>query len=232
MPFFEKYKLDFVVYNQFLKEIHSYKPDKQPYKYQVLKIMIKDFHVYELNENLLSLKKINITENIKVSNKYYINENEESTFNKFQFILYNGIKDIVHYIKLFSNQRKLFNDISGKINSVIRLKFISNNDINDLLIELVNNKYVPKVFYNNYVYKLDLKIEHLLITVESVDISTQSEPLISINSIEEHDQFLSIDKKFKNNFIKNDYISVHHESVIKIEDTYKISSISENLTNI
>ena len=135
-------------------------------------------------------------------------------------------------MKSFSNQRKLFTAISGKINSIIKIKFISNDDINDLLIELVNNKYIPKVYYNNYVYKLDLKIEHLLITVESVDISTQSEPLISINSIEEHDQFLSIDKKFKNNFIKNDYISVHHESVIKIEDTYKISSISENLTNI
>jgi len=231
MPFFEKYKLGFVVYNQFMKEIHSYKSDKQPYKYQVLKIMIKDTHVYELNENLLSLKKLNISENIKISNKYYINENEESTVNKFKFILSNGINDIIHYIKLFSNQRKLFNDISAKINSIIRLKFISNNDINDLLIELVNNKYNPKVFYNNYVYKLDLKIEHLLITVESVDISTQSEPLITINSIEEHDQFLSIDKKFKSNFIKNDYLSTHHESVIKIEDNYKISAISGHLTN-
>ena len=94
--------------------------------------MIKDFHVYELNENLLSLKTLNITENIKVSNKFYINENEESSVNKFKFILYNGITDIIHYIKLFSNQRKLFTDISGKKNSVIRLKFISNNDINPL----------------------------------------------------------------------------------------------------
>ena len=66
---------------------------------------------------------------------------------------------------------------------------------------------------------------------ESVDITTQSEPLISINSIEEHDQFLSIDKKFKNNFIKNEHLSVHHESVINIEDTYKISAISGHLTN-
>ncbi len=56
--------------------------------------MIKDSHVYELNENLLSLKKLNISENIKVSNKYYINENEESTVNKFKFILTNGIQDI------------------------------------------------------------------------------------------------------------------------------------------
>jgi hypothetical protein len=47
IPFFEKYKLGFVVYNQFMKEIHSYKPEKQPY-------------VYELNENLLSLKKLNM----------------------------------------------------------------------------------------------------------------------------------------------------------------------------
>ncbi len=48
--------------------------------------------------------------------------------------------------------------------------FISNNDINDLLIEIVNDKYIPKVFYNNYVYKIDLKIDHLLISIESVDV--------------------------------------------------------------
>ena len=159
MPFFEKYKLGFVVYNQFMKEIHSYKAEKQPYKYQVLKIMIKDSHVYELNENLLSLKKLNISENIKVSNKYYINENEESTVNRFKFILSNGIQDIIHYMKIFSNQRKLFTAISGKINSIIKIKFISNDDINDLLIELVNNKYIPKyiiiTMYINLTKKLN-----------------------------------------------------------------------------
>jgi hypothetical protein len=140
----------------------------------------------------LSLKKLNISENIKVSNKYYINENEESTVNKFKFILSNGIQDIIDYMKVFSNQRKVFTSISGnKINSIIKIKFISNDDINDLLIELVNNKYIPKVYYNNYVYKLDLKIEHLLITIESVDITTQLEPLISINSSRSMSLFLS-----------------------------------------
>ena len=72
---------------------------------------------------------------------------------------------------------------------MIKILFISNDDINDLLIEIVNNKYVPKVFYNNYVYKIDLKIDHLFISIESVDVSTQSEPSININSIDEHDKF-------------------------------------------
>ena len=232
MPFFEKYKLGFIVYNQYMKEVHEYKPDKKPTNYQVLKILIKDSHVYELNDKLLSLKKINISENIKVSNKYYINDNEETTVNKFKFILSNGLKDIINYVKTFNNRRNLFNEISkSNISSVIKLLFISNDDINDLLIEIVNNKYLPKVFYNNYVYKIDLKIDHLLISIESVDISTQSEPSININSIQEHDNFLSIDKTFKNNFIKNEYLSIHHESVINIEDIYKINAISGHLYN-
>jgi hypothetical protein len=109
--------------------------------------------------------------------------------------------------------------------------FISNDDINDLLIEIVNNKYIPKVFYNNYVYKIDLKIDHLLISIESVDISTQSEPSINMNCVEEHDQLLRIDKSFKSNFIKNEYLSVHHESTIDIEDKYKINAISGHLYN-
>lgn len=232
MPFFENYKLGFVVYNQYMKEVHTYKPEKLPTKYQVLKILIKDSHVYELNDRLLSLKKINISENIKVSNKYYINDNEESTVNKFKFILSNGLKDIISYVKTFNNRRNLFNKISkDKLNSVIKILFISNDDINDLLIEIVNNKYVPKVFYNNYVYKIDLKIDHLFISIESVDVSTQSEPSININSIDEHDKFLSIDKSFKSNFIKNDYLSIHHESVINIEDKYKLNAISGHLYN-
>jgi hypothetical protein len=85
--------------------------------------MIKDSHVYELNENLLSLKKLNISENIKVSNKYYINENEETTVNKFKFILSNGIQDIIHYMKVFSNQRKLFTSISGNKIIILRLNY-------------------------------------------------------------------------------------------------------------
>ena len=175
MPFFEKYKLGFVVYNQYMKEVHIYKPEKLPTKYQVLKILIKDSHVYELNDRLLSLKKINISENIKISKKYYINDHEESTVNKFKFILSNGLKDIINYVKIFNNRRNFLNDISkNKINSVIKILFISNDDINDLLIEIVNNKYVPKVFYNNYIYKIDLKIDHLFISIESIDISTQS----------------------------------------------------------
>jgi hypothetical protein len=193
MPFFEKYKLGFVVYNQYMKEVHEYKPDKKPTNYQVLKILIKDSHVFELTDKLLSLKKINISENIKVSNKYYINDNEESTVNKFKFILSNGLKDIISYVKTFNNRKSVFNEISkDKINSVIKLLFISNDDINDLLIEIVNNKYIPKVFYNNYVYKIDLKFDNLFISIESIDISTQSEPCININSIEEHDIFLKV----------------------------------------
>ena len=231
MPFFEKYKLGFIVYNQFMKEIHTFKPEKQPEKYQILRILVKDNHVYELTDKLLSLKQINISENIKVSNKYYINEHEDTTINKFKFLITNGIKDIIHYIKLFKTKRQLFTEIqkSDKFNNLIKLKFISNDDLNDLLIEIVNNKYVPKVFYNNYVYKIELKIEFLFISIESVDISTQNEPLITINSIEEYEQFIDIDKKFKSNFIKNDYLSVHHESVIKIEDVYKINAISGHL---
>ena len=56
-------------------------------------------------------------------------------------------------------------------------------------------------FYNNYVYKIDLKIDHLFISIESIDISTQSEPSINMNCVEEHNKFLSIDKSFKSNFI-------------------------------
>ena len=72
-------------------------------------------------------------------------------------MLQNGLKDIINYVKIFNNNRNLFNCISkDKINSVIKILFISNDDINDLLIEIVKNKYVPKVFYNNYIYKIDL----------------------------------------------------------------------------
>ena len=228
MPFFEKYKLGFYVYNQFMKEVHTYKPDKKPRNYQVLRILIKDTHVYELSDNLTSLEQINIGENIQVSNKYYINNKEDSTVNKFKF-LFNGINELIHYIKIFCVQRKLINELvkeGNKIKSIIEIKFISNDNLDLLLIELVNSKYIPKVFFNNYIYKIQIKIEHIYVTIETVDTSTQNESLISINSIQEYEQFLKIDKTFKDNFIKNDYLSVHHESVLKIEDEFKINAIN------
>ena len=69
----------------------------------------------------------------------------------------------------------------------------------------------------------------MFINIESVDISTQLEPSINMNCVEEHNKFLSIDKSFKSNFIKNEYLSVHHESVINIEDTYKIKMLFADL---
>ena len=232
MPFFEKYKLGFVVYDCFMKLIHKYEPDKKPNDYMVLRIMVKDNHVYQLNNDLKSLEQIDSIEKSFISNKYHISNKEQQTTNNFKYIV-KDLKDILNLTKYHNNFKNLMNDlVNSKIKNQIYIKCIYNNPLNDILIDLVcNHKYVPKVFFNNYVYKLNLKIDYINITIETVDINTQDEPIIEINNIEEYEQLLKVDKEFKENFIKSEYLSTHHESVLEIENEYKIIPISGHIIN-
>ena len=62
LKFFEKYKYELEVYDCFMNKIFSYNPNVS-YRVKTLKIMIKDEHIYELNDNIPSLSHKMITMN-------------------------------------------------------------------------------------------------------------------------------------------------------------------------
>lgn len=228
MPFFEKFKLGLVVYDAFMKEVHKFEPDKKPKRYMVLKVMIKDNHIYRLNKNLKSLEQIDPLEKVIISNKFKLTNNEKVKYNNFIHIT-NDLNEMMKIAKFHNNFRNVITEINKgvKISNPIYLKFISDKQLNDILVDLVcNHKYVPKVFFNNYVYKLCLQIDFVYILIETSDITTQDEALTVFNNVEEYNLYHNENNKFNNNFLKQEYLSTHHEEVLKIEDEYKINPIT------
>ena len=56
MPFFEKYNLQLRVYDEYMKLIFKYDPVKRDHNNKALYCMVKEDHVYTLNNNLKELQ--------------------------------------------------------------------------------------------------------------------------------------------------------------------------------
>jgi hypothetical protein len=74
--FFEKYKLGFFVYDMYMNLIFKYEPENPNNTkcYSALRVMCKDDHIYELNNNMKTLQqKVEVENfNIHVGDKYSI----------------------------------------------------------------------------------------------------------------------------------------------------------------
>jgi hypothetical protein len=225
LPFFEKFKLGLFVYDQYQKLIYRYEPELlNKNNYQALRVIAKDEHLYEINENVKSLQQTverdeEEIDNLYVNDKFYINtETEEVVNEKLHSIKNNDIEEITKYVKLYATEDKK----KEKIN--LRLITHYNNDLSTMLIEMFSNGYTPNVYFRSYVYRITLQFDNIFVSVENPDISTQSEHIIQINNTEEYKEFQLANAKLIKDIIKDEYLSTYHESVIDIEDKYTIAS--------
>ena len=217
--FFEKYKLGLFVYDMYMNLIFKFEPENpaNTKSYTVLRVMCKDSHIYELNNDIKTLQQKVSMENhdICVGDKYTINNFDDS--DEYNIHMIDNMADIVELIKTYDQADK---------KKLIKLKLITNADISELLIEIFSNGYIPKVFYNQYIYKINFQLENIFATIETNDISTQNEPMVIIENVEEYKEFKKADNKFYEAIVKPDLISTYHETVLTIESEYKIIPIS------
>ena len=215
MPFFNQFKFGFIVYDSFMNVVHKIESEN---KSMVLRILIKDDHVYELNKNISKLEQLNEVEGLEdiyLSNKLQICKEPKEVETKIHIV--ESLQQVYKYIVQYKNTDK----------TSINLKCIYNDNVENVLIELVNKyKIVPKVYFNNSIYKVSFEIEYINISIENADISTQSEPFFKIDSVELYNTFHSASDDFNKNFLNPDYISNYHPSVMDIDEVYKITPIT------
>ena len=217
LPFFERYRLGLFVYSQYMKLIFKYEPEIKNNRYAVLRIIIKDDHIYELNKNLKSLEQmVDVSDDVRpelhVNDKYNIMDFSEDEI-KIHFI--DNVDDILNTVKLYKDEK-----------DKIRLKLITNTVIQDIVLQLINKGYTPKPYFNdNNMYKVNIEVGHLFISVENADITSQSEVLLTVSNIEEYKKFQEVNNKFYGEIIKSEYLSYNHDSVLEIENKYKINPI-------
>lgn len=216
LKFFEKYRYGLDVYDCFMNKIFSYKPNVSYYP-KTLKIMIKDEHIYELNDNIPSLSHIDTEESdelkeIIVSKYYHVQKFDEEDDNNKLF-----------YVESYDEIFKILNEL--EVTEFTKVKFIYNNSLTDLFIKLYNDGHIPKIFYDHEIYIMSFKpCENLYVSIEYPS-TNMDDSAVAVEHINEYKMYQNAFKKCYTQIIKNEYVSDHHESVIKVEDTYSINPI-------
>jgi hypothetical protein len=214
--FFSKFNfLGLVVYDCYNRLIFEHKPTSNNTNRCVLRIMYKDKHVYELNDNLKSLEqKIDYSDDerdtIIVSNKYNIMKAIEEKLELFTDS-YNGIVNAIKKHSLDENLKQL--------------QIMTSCDINNILFDLIDSGYTPKVFFSSQLYKLCLKIENLYIQIIPNHNEQEKGQYVEFVNIDEYKKYTSEFNKFYDEIIKTEYISDSHESILIIDETYPIKPV-------
>lgn len=181
----------------------------------VLRLILYDNHVFELNDNLKSLEQ-------KVN--YEDDERKDLTVSD----KYNIMKPVENVIEVFCQDfEAIFKTIKENANAEesIQLKIITCYDINNLLFKLLESGYIPKVSFSTHLYRISLCIDKLKIQILPADNNPDLGQLVSYSNLEEYQAYNNAYEKFYTSIIRKEYLSDSHTSVIEIEDTYKIKPI-------
>ena len=222
LPFFEKYGLGFFIYDIYLNLLYKYEPEVKSSKYQTLRLIAKDNHLFEINDNVKSLQQIVVyneeevreINSLEVSGKYRISKDDDAnTEDEFKIHKIKNLEDITEIIKQYINKEK----------KQVKIKLLTNDTSLILFDMMEKGGFTPTIYYSSDVYKLSFQLDYFYICVEKFDINFPDEPDVIFDTVEKYNQYHKASNEFNKILINNDYISEYHPSTIDIEDTYKIA---------
>lgn len=221
--FFKRFSFTGIrAYDVYMNLIYSHEPTDLTHSL-ILKVMYKDKHVYELNDNLKSLEqKVNMEDDerkqLTVSDKYNIlgeDKKEEKDDNIRE-------KDIY-----CDNFDYLFTEIKSGCTdeNLEKLKIIYADDLIPVLFKFIETGYSPKVAFAGHIYRISLQIGKLNIVLLPANNDPNKGQLINYDSLEEYNKYTKTFDNFYNNIVKKEYLSDINPSVMEIEDHYTIKPI-------
>lgn len=180
-----------------------------------LRVMCKDNHVYQFNDNLKSLEqKVDYSDDerssIIVTNKYNVMKPIEEKLE----IFCTSMKDILKAIKL-----------SSQVETLKLLQIITNCDINNILFDSIDGGYTPKVYFDTHLYKISLKLGDLIIQIIPNHNEMDKGQFVEFANLKEYQIYHIEYNKFYDSVIKAEYLSDSHESVLEIDSTYPIKPV-------
>jgi len=221
LPFFEKYGLGFFIYDIYLNLLYKYEPEVKSSKYQTLRLIAKDNHLFEINDNVKSLQQIIVyneeevreIDSLEVSSKYSISkDDDDNQEDEYKIHKINKLEDITEIIKQYINKEK----------KQVKIKLLTNDTSTILFDMMEKGGFTPSIYYNSDVYKLSFQLDYFTISVEKFDINFPDEPDVSFDSVDMYNRYHKASNEFNKILINNDYISEYHPTTIDIEDKYKI----------
>jgi hypothetical protein len=221
--FFKRFKFaGLYIYTSYMELLVKHEPEDSK-DVNVLKLLVVNNHLYEMNDNLDSLRgyeghKVDTKDKplIKVSDKYKIIEKRPTEEVKELFC--NDYKTMLKKIKKYSEKE-----------NIKAIKIMTSLTLSDVLVDLVNNGYIPKVNFHNFVYKITfyIQIEKVSksVSIECCDNNPVYGNLISFDNLEDYKAYISVYEETYEKLIKKDFISDSNEETRRIDDYYKITPV-------
>ena len=224
--FFEKFKFSLFVYSPMMSLLYKFIPNGV--SNGTLRILVSGNHIYELNDNLKKLEQMAETDDerlqLSVSDKYYIHEEEEVIDEITLFYEYDNSDHLNGLFKIIKDSVSLKHK---------KIKVITSNNMNNLLYNLRNMGYTPIIVHNgNFISRLTFNTKKLSIMIECAEQSEVYGIQVSLNNLEEYNNYQSCYNKFHKSIIKVEHLSDYHESVVSIHKEYRPHPICGHFENI
>jgi hypothetical protein len=211
VPFFEKYNLQLRVFDDFMKPVFTYDPPKRDHNFKSVFCMVKNGHVYTLNDNLKELQQKNNPDefDLKVSSTFYIREDKTVPI----FRMIDNIDDIVKIVKEMS-------DITTK--TEVKLVHKQNN-LTELLYNLKEVGYEPAIKYQaGHITRLIVDIKPIRFCIESQGLAQDSfDGDVCVDTEVVYNRMNQAMCSFYQNLFKPEYLSHYSTNDIEILNKYR-----------
>lgn len=178
-----------------------------------LRILLKDGHVYQLNNDLKSLQQLtNVSEfsEFAVNDKCYIIDFDKQ---KQDIKFVHSIEDILKEIVRISLIEK---------SEVDQYKLITSLSLTEILLQLLKSKYTPQIFFQNFIYRISLYVNKFQVSIEVCDSNPIFGEDIIMNDIETYNLYHDEYKKLYNSVMLKEYVSDYHPTIQTIHNEYPI----------
>jgi hypothetical protein len=182
--FFRKNRIQIRVYNAFNKQIYSYDPPIRDHHIKTVFALLKDRHIYRLNNNLNRLSHLSNTENdvtIFPSSNFYI-RGDDAVDTNIHYTLINGMNDIMEIVKRHDNDDcRVTYHLVVRDSSLVNLFF----EIRDQGADIVFKHDIGKVLNIEWsLGNVDLKIKTQLLNTNSIERSVIIDDEPTYNSMQ------------------------------------------------
>jgi len=203
---FDKYHLGIDVVNIYGQMLFTHRPDKLNDHIfpQVLRVLVHNSHTYPLDHNAKGKL-------AKLRTKFQNNEisideiNTLTVSNKFRLRLPSLDNYDVHMIDRLHDCVQIIQECADEEKET-RVRFITNNNLLDILFEMVHEKYTPLVIFAGCkITSLGFKVGKVEATIECTDSTAPEDSTVELDSKELYQAYHKADDEFyAPKFLKRD----------------------------
>ena len=230
VKFLEKFRLGIDVVNVYGDMLFSYRPkgglNTSIYP-SVLRALIHNNHIYKLDKDCKNkLHKLIQTYNEK-EDKPTEEDFKLQVSDKYK--LRNPVLEDceVHFIETLDDC--VDKVINAKTENV---RFVTNNDLEDILFQMINNDYTPHVSFSALnIISLSLKVGKVYATIENADTTAPEDTMIQLESKEKYLEYHKANDEFYFSILQDHLKSNYNDTVLEIENKYPMGPIAGYLTD-